>query len=629
MADIQISVIDQQNTQLALSAPDETQVNIAVPGVQGPIGATGTIAGAQDGTAAAPGISFLADTNTGIYRPGADQLAISTGGTGRLFVDASGRVGIGTTLPDVRTHIVGTALTKSWSADANDFLAIESSSSTAVDIRSGSTAGGNIFFSDGDARARGRIEYSHLADELRFGTAGTYARVVFDSSGRVGIGATTVETLLHLRRDSAASVDHLFLQNATGGAGSESRIAFSASTAGYSANRFSYIGATLTGAGQNGHNLVFATNANGAAATEKVRILANGNVGIGTASPGSLLTLNDTGTGLQFTNAASGNFNIGLLAGTGNANAYIFQRANASLLFGTNNTEVGRFDASGRLLVGTISTSAAAKFILQGNTLSGTAGGLAQLQVGSTTPADGDTLGRIDFSDSAGYQGAWILSQRDGGTWTSGSSGPGRLVFSTTANGSANPAPRMTIDSSGRLLIGTSSTIYNSRFTAYTSANENLGSLISAYTGGDAANWGLYIAKYSNDSTTSQKFIGFAINNNTAGNGQINANGASQAAFGTFSDIRLKENVAVLEPQLDNLMQLRPVEFDYKDGSGHQTGFIAQELQQVYPDVVTEQDGYLVVTGYGKNEARLIKALQEAVERIETLEAKVAALEAA
>ncbi len=116
-----------------------------------------------------------------------------------------------------------------------------------------------------------------------------------------------------------------------------------------------------------------------------------------------------------------------------------------------------QLDSSGRLLVGTTSSSAAAKFILQGNTISGTAGGLAQLQVGSTTPADGDTLGRIDFSDSAGYQGAWILSQRDGGTWTSGSSGPGRLVFSTTANGSANPAPRMTIDSSGRLLVGTSS----------------------------------------------------------------------------------------------------------------------------------------------------------------------------
>ena len=42
------------------------------------------------GTAAAPSIAFTGDTNTGIYSPGADQLAISTGGTVRLFVDANG-----------------------------------------------------------------------------------------------------------------------------------------------------------------------------------------------------------------------------------------------------------------------------------------------------------------------------------------------------------------------------------------------------------------------------------------------------------------------------------------------------------------------------------------------------------
>ena len=43
------------------------------------------------GSAASPAYSFQGDSNTGIYSPGADQLAISTGGTGRLFVDAYGR----------------------------------------------------------------------------------------------------------------------------------------------------------------------------------------------------------------------------------------------------------------------------------------------------------------------------------------------------------------------------------------------------------------------------------------------------------------------------------------------------------------------------------------------------------
>jgi hypothetical protein len=44
--------------------------------------------GVPDGTAAAPGIAFETDPNTGIYSPGADQLAVATNGTGRLFVDA-------------------------------------------------------------------------------------------------------------------------------------------------------------------------------------------------------------------------------------------------------------------------------------------------------------------------------------------------------------------------------------------------------------------------------------------------------------------------------------------------------------------------------------------------------------
>jgi hypothetical protein len=64
-------------------------------GVEGPIGLTGDVAVAQDGTAALPGIRFENDTNTGIYRPGADQVAVATNGAGRVFVDASGRIGIG------------------------------------------------------------------------------------------------------------------------------------------------------------------------------------------------------------------------------------------------------------------------------------------------------------------------------------------------------------------------------------------------------------------------------------------------------------------------------------------------------------------------------------------------------
>ena len=97
---IQIAVIDQQNTQIALAAPAETQltvaapaetqVTVAVPGIQGPVGLTGNVAVALDGTASLPGIRFENDTDTGIYRPGTNQLAFATNGIGRLTIDASG-----------------------------------------------------------------------------------------------------------------------------------------------------------------------------------------------------------------------------------------------------------------------------------------------------------------------------------------------------------------------------------------------------------------------------------------------------------------------------------------------------------------------------------------------------------
>ena len=56
-------------------------------------------AGIALGSAASPTLKFTGDPNTGIYSPGADQLAVATNGTGRLFVDSSGRVGIGTASP--------------------------------------------------------------------------------------------------------------------------------------------------------------------------------------------------------------------------------------------------------------------------------------------------------------------------------------------------------------------------------------------------------------------------------------------------------------------------------------------------------------------------------------------------
>ena len=65
----------------------------------------GGIASHAAGSAAAPTITATGDTNTGIFFPAADQVAISTGGTQRAVVDASGNVGIGNTAANVNDQV--------------------------------------------------------------------------------------------------------------------------------------------------------------------------------------------------------------------------------------------------------------------------------------------------------------------------------------------------------------------------------------------------------------------------------------------------------------------------------------------------------------------------------------------
>ena len=84
-----------------------------------------------------------------------------------------------------------------------------------------------------------------------------------------------------------------------------------------------------------------------------------------------------------------------------------------------------------------------------------------------------------------------------------------------------------------------------------------------------------------NDATQSLGQLGFRWNTVFASNGTINT-----------SDIRQKKNIQNLNYGLTDLMRLRPVSFEWKkdDGSGTKIGLIAQELQQVIPEVVRDWD---------------------------------------
>jgi len=136
--------------------------------ISGDLGLFGTISGSQgffssslsvpSGTASSPSISFNEDSNTGIYSPGADQVAISTNGTGRLSVDANGnvavdtntlyvdavnnRVAIGTTSPGGTLDIKAAASTAPLivQGPSSEFARIDSSGRLLVGTSSASGA---------------------------------------------------------------------------------------------------------------------------------------------------------------------------------------------------------------------------------------------------------------------------------------------------------------------------------------------------------------------------------------------------------------------------------------------------------------------------------------------------------
>ena len=130
-----------------------------------------------------------------------------------------------------------------------------------------------------------------------------------------------------------------------------------------------------------------------------------------------------------------------------------------------------------------------------------------------------------------------------------------------------------------------------------------------------------YRRMYWNGSNTDMRFW------NGANEGVINDSGNFVGA----SDEKLKKDIADITYGIDVVKALKPRKYKMKDTDKEQVGFIAQEVEAHVPEVITtgtnpngvEQKGL----SYGQLTSVLTKALQEAVAKIETLEAKVTALE--
>ena len=100
-------------------------------------------------------------------------------------------------------------------------------------------------------------------------------------------------------------------------------------------------------------------------------------------------------------------------------------------------------------------------------------------------------------------------------------------------------------------------------------------------------------------------------------------------AYGTPSDIRLKENIKVIDNALDKVKQLKGITYDLKSDGNRLTGLIAQDLQKVLPEAVYEtsavddaNDKHLAIR-YGNTVGLLVEAIKEQQQIIEDLKLKI------
>jgi hypothetical protein len=689
------------------------------------------------GTAAAPSVSVGA-TDNGLYSPGTDQVAISTNGTGRLFVDSSGNVRIAsgsTWATSDATFQLGFNGNDAYATTYFDAHSITVGAGTSYKNRiriSGTGADNNITFHVGTSSPNevmrldgsGRLGLGTSSPDtlltcsttdntfaarfkatngvfriLPFETGlgvklsatngneasfanfvlqgsshqfvvGTDTAVTIDSSQRVGIGTSSPQKLLEISAGTAnGPVLRLNNSNTNVPVDEEyGRIEWYANDLSSGGTGISaYIANYATNSGVQGA-LTFGTRTS-SNATEKVRITHDGNVGIGTTGPISPLTISDSSGAALSIVTADTNYS-GVDIGT-NGSSYAFIEATKGgtgsywpLSIWTGGQRRVDVDTSGRLLVGTSSARAnlyngAVPAQVQSENVGSTAVEYLATRVSNDTyggsiclvKARGASAGSVTIAQSGDQIGVVSYQGSDGSKFveaasigavvdnTPGSNDmPGRLVFSTTADGASSTTERMRITNAGGFKV-TNNGVYSlgTATTHEINHDQNNSAAFHVYHTGSSP-YGHYIKFTNANPNNTTNYVFTSLDNTGANIYTINSNGTVTAR----SDAKFKKNIETTrDGYLDDLAQLRVVKYNWinhEEDAPKELGFIAQEVEQVFPGLVDtklDKDSKGVETGEVSKSIKtsvftpmLVKALQEALQRIETLEAKVAALEA-
>jgi hypothetical protein len=606
------------------------------------------------------------------------------GGVERMRIDSSGRVGIGTTAAKSLLTVGNNTSTASSTSGisacddvAGDVTLLtmynqsqDASATAIIEGRLGQAANANtaagkiIFGKEGTWTNTASTRDGYIAFTTAL-NAGFIERLRITSTGNLGIGTSSPSARLHVNDGSFVLSNSTTTDlTITGGTGNQCRIFFGDSGSS-TQGRVAYDNST--------DSLQVDTNG-----SERLRILSNGNVGIGTTSPtGKMDVQTATDSKLVFQDGnTAGNTRISSVNSAYSAYKN-FELNTAQTLFFTNGAERMRIDSSGNVGIGTSSPSyklsvagnsaTSSNILLTHNTDSTGAYSRIRFQFaeGNTSiaseirniqrvaGASGSNLAFFTENNSGTLaEAARIDSSGNVGIGTTGGAGKLQVKAATNQNlvvqGSVSLAnsvvisavndaananvplelrygtntafiqdgtERLRIDSSGNLLVGKTTTVL-------TTVGWDLGPNGTGHAAFTIASGTNEAFVWNNTSTGGTAQIEFRAANAEKGN--ITWNNTS-TSYNTSSDYRLKNITGPITNSGDYIDSLNPVEGTWKVDGSTFVGLIAHEVQEVSRTFVAtgEKDGEKM-QGMDYSSAEIIANL---IAEVKSLRQRVATLE--
>lgn len=577
-------------------------------------------------------------------------------GSTRLQVDSSGNVGIGTTSPSSKLDVY----------DAVDRV-MNTSGTGQFEIQ-----GAGYTFGIAMGATTTALYHNSASRNLSFGTNET-ERVTITGSGNVGIGTTSPIAKLHSLVTTNGPA--LLLNNSTGGGGAYVDLDFATYNVyqtGY-ANAGATIRATDNGAYGAHISFLMKGAAIGASQIERFRFTTDGSLGIGTTSPSQKLHVAGN---IYATGSIQGGTSV--IKSYGGYAMFGSNSAATPLAFGLDGTQYNMvINTSGNVGIGT--TSPTLKLDLSSSSsfgLPATSGttpvGFARIGYTDRSWGGNEILMGIINSGASDYAGfiqckvptdyannrAFLINPQGGNVGVGTTSPACHLDVRGSGNGSVSEHLRITsTDTEAKLAFvstdgnsAISSIGGNLRFFTNTANTErmrissngnvgigttNIGTEANLHLGAKSTTEGGQLVLQKATSYTYDGHIDVYQNTlrilkgtngigSTAVVASFDLSGNSFTANGdvyAYSDARVKENVETIDNALDKVMSMRGVSYNRTDNDdkSKKVGVIAQEIQKVLPEVVSEQEDGMLSVSYGNIVGVLIEAIKEQQKQIDEL----------